>query len=308
VNPGASTPDQRDRALAHLSIGFIIDAATAGMAGLKTLDAILVMAVNQANIAPLTRDPDARVRYGALAAPAPDDERRPVSVSAVAASLTLPYETVRRRLRHLADEGICTLNDRGAVVPRAFLASDGYLASARALHERMWLFYRMADASGLIAPLPPSHYPVDAGVAVRGAIRLGSDYLLRAVETFVAHFGDMISGLIGMAVLCAALEPDGDDMGAPVTVTALATRLKIPIETVRRHAAGLVERGRLQRIRRGLAAPEALFADPVMTTLLRDNAGHVHRLFAGLAERGVIEAWERLRPAGPEASSAARGA
>jgi DNA-binding IscR family transcriptional regulator len=294
--------------LAHLSICFAIDAATGGMAGLKPLDAILVMAVNQANIAPLTRDPEARLRYGALAAPAPDEDRRPVSVSAVASSLALPYETVRRRLRHLADAGVCALSERGAVVPQAFLISPAYLESARALHERMWTFYREALAAGLVGDLPASRYPVDAGVAVRGAIRLGSDYLLRVAETFVAHFGDMLSALVGMAVLCASLGPDGQATDAPVTVTALAQRLQIPIETVRRHAVDLVGRGRLLRVRRGLAIPEELLAGPDLAVRFHDNAAHVHRLFAGLAERGVVDAWERLRPAGPEASPVARGA
>lgn len=304
----ATVGAERDRALAHLSLCFVLDAATGGMAGLKTLDAVLVMAINQANIAPLTRDPDARLRYGALDAPAPDAERRPVNVSAVATSLKLPYETVRRRLRRLAEAGACHVGERGAVVPQAFLGSPAYLDTARALHERMWTFYRDARAAGLVGELPASRYPIDAGVAVRGAIRLGADYLLRSTDGFVGYFGDLISGLTGMAVLCESLRSDGQVSGASITVTALAQRLRIPLETVRRHALDLVGSGRCVRRSRGLAVTEAMLAGPILGGLFHENAGHVHRLFAGLAERGVIEAWDRLRPAPREAQSAARGA
>ncbi len=71
------------------------------------------MAINQANNAPLTRDPEARARYGGLDALAPDGERRPVSINAVAASLGLPFETVRRRIRRLAAEQVCVAVGRG---------------------------------------------------------------------------------------------------------------------------------------------------------------------------------------------------
>ncbi|THD81255.1 MAG: hypothetical protein E7812_05015 [Phenylobacterium sp.] len=283
------------RRLAHLSLCFVIDSATNGMAGLKTLDAVLIMAVNQANIVPLTRDPDARSRYGALDAPAPDEERRPVSVSAVAASLRLPYETVRRRLKQLAAEGACTLTERGAVIPQEFLGSPAYLDTTRVLHERIWAFYREARDLGLIGELPPSRYPIDAGIPVRGAVRLVSDYLLRTSDMFVGYFGDLISGLVGMAVLCASTDPDG---ARPTHMSALAERLHLPLETVRRHALGLVEAGRCERHRQGLLITEATLAEPRLAGLFRDNAGHVQRLFAGLAERGVVDAWERLRPAG----------
>jgi hypothetical protein len=283
---------ERMRRLAHLSLSFVIDSACSGMAGLKTLDAVLVMAVNQANIAPLTRDPEARARYGALDAPAPDDDRRPVSVSAIATSLKLPYETTRRRLKQLAAEGVCTLSEAGAVVPQSFLASAAYLDTTRVLHERVWAFYRDVAATGLLAELPPSRYSVEAGIPVRGAVRLVADYLLRTSASFVDHFGDLVSGLVGMAVLCASTARVPEASRA----TALAERLQLPQETVRRHALELVERGRCVRSRQGLAVPEEMLAEGPLAELFRDNAVQVQRLFAGLAERGVVQAWELLRP------------
>jgi hypothetical protein len=303
IGEHSSDAVQRDRRLANLSLCFVVDAAASGMAGLETLDAILIMAINQANIAPLTRDPDARIRYGALDAPAPDEARRPVSINAVAASLKLPYETVRRRLRKL-DGAACHLSGDGAVVPEEFLVSPAYLNSVRVLHERVWSFYREVRAEGLMGELPPSRYSIETGIPVRGAARLIADYLLRATEVFVLRFDDLITALVAMALLCESTTP----RPAPASVTYVAKRLQLPIETVRRHALKLVDGGWCERDGKGLVFSAAALGQTAWTSLFRDNAANVHRLFAGLAERGVVEAWERLRPTGDVAAAAARPA
>jgi hypothetical protein len=40
---------------------------------------------------------------------------------------------------------------------------------------------------------------------------------------------------------------------------------------------------------------EEALARPGLRLLLADNAGNVQRLLAGLAERGVIQAWEAAK-------------
>jgi hypothetical protein len=201
---------------------------------------------------------------------------------------------VRRRLRHLAETGVCVLTESGAIVPQAFLASPAYLESCRILHERMWTFYREARAAGLVGSLPDSRYPVDAGVPVRAAIRLAADFLLRTTELVAIHFGDVISGLIGLSLLCTATGPEA--RRRPMTISALADRLAMPIETVRRHALDLAAQGRCHRERRGLVIAQEALDRPPLAHLLRENSAHAQRLFAGLAERGVVAAWERIRP------------
>ena len=134
---------ERMRRLAHLSLCFVIDSACSGMAGLKTVDAVLVMAVNQANIAPLTRDPDARIRYGALDAPAPDEDRRPVSVSAVAASLKLPYETTRRYVNMMVRDGQCERQGRRGVIIREQAFDEPGILNA--MWETLASFNRLAS-------------------------------------------------------------------------------------------------------------------------------------------------------------------
>src|SRR5262245_61715219 len=122
----AAPVSARDRQLAFLGFNFVLDLAGDGIPGLRPLESLLVMAVNQANIAPLTRDPEARARHGALEAPAPDESRRPVSVRAVATSMRMPYETTRRNIRRLEGQGVCVTTDAGVVVPASFMLTQDY--------------------------------------------------------------------------------------------------------------------------------------------------------------------------------------
>lgn len=289
-----STPtlaaEARARALIPMSGAFVLDQVACGMAGMDGRDAILVMAINQANIAPLTRDPEARLRYGGLESPAPDDERRPVSLSAIAHSLRLPYETVRRRARNLARSGAVELTPEGAIVPETFLASPGYLESVVTAHARLHLFYKEVTAAGLMEALPPSRYPTEPVVPIRASLRPLADYLLRTSENLVPIGGDLISGLAFLGLASAAADPP-----SPTASTArLARRLAMPHETVRRHLMKLAAEGWAVRTGRGFAVTDEILERPQWRTLVRDNAVNVQRLFTTLAERGVVEAWLRL--------------
>ena len=283
-----------DREIAHLSLNFVVELAAAGIAGLKPLDSVLVMAINQANIAPLTHDPAARSRYGALDAPAPDAERRPVSVRAVAASMRLPYETARRHVLRLAARGVCAISDEGAVVTEAFMRSEAYLEAARVGHERLFALHLDLRARGLLEPLPESNFPDEREPPIRGAVRLMSDYLLRTAEGVGARTGDLLSTLVLLPVLSAAAGAVEPDDAAGLRIAAIARRLHLPAETVRRHASGLVDAGLCAFGAAGLILADPSLTEPTWRNLLRDNAIAVQRLFAGLAERGVIDAWRRI--------------
>lgn len=276
--------------LAPLSGAFVLDQVAGGISGIDGRDAMLVMAINQANIAPLTRDPNARLRYGGLESPAPDEERRPVSLSAIAASLRLPYETVRRRARNLAAVHILEVSDHGAIVPETFLASPAYLGSVVAAHARLYKFYREVGAAGLMEALPPSRYPPEPTVPIRAALRPLADYLLRTTENLMALTGDLIGGLAFLGLASA-----GDRLPPPHSSTAdLARRMAMPHETVRRHLVELADGGWAVRAGRSFAVDAEILDRPGVRALFRDNAVNVQRLFTTLAERGVVEAWERL--------------
>ena len=294
---GASVdPAARDRQIAFFAFNFVSDMAAHGIPGLKPLEAVLLMAINQANIAPLTRDPAARSRYGALENAAPDEERRPVSVRAVAASMQLPYETARRNIRRLEAQGACVSAEAGVVVPTAFMTSQAYMEAARIGHDRTHSLYRTLAARGLLEPLPAANYQ-ESEPPIRGAVRLMSDYLLRSAEAIGARSGDLTAALVLLPLLAAAAGSEGAEP-APLSAGALARRTRAPAETVRRHVLALVEAGTCVSGPGGLELAPGLLEAPSWRGLLRENAIAVQRLFAGLAERGVIDAWEQMAAQG----------
>jgi DNA-binding Lrp family transcriptional regulator len=291
LNAAATPPlAEHEATLARLSYAFLLDEMANGVAGLSPLDALLVLAINQANIAPLTRDRTARARYGQLDAPAPDQERRPVSINAIAGSLGLPFETARRRIKGLAAAGVCAVSREGVVVPASFLASPAYLQSVLAGHERLRRFYVELKTAGLLEPLPAPNYGLEGSVPVRAAARLLSDYVLRASEGLMREAGNVTSTLLLVALVAGTLQDPGG--GRVPSMRALVQMLRLPSETVRRHLAQLTDAGLCEHVRAGFVAPPQALAGPRFARLLVDNAANVQRLMSGLAERGVILAWD----------------
>ncbi|ODT89625.1 MAG: hypothetical protein ABS78_02040 [Phenylobacterium sp. SCN 70-31] len=288
-------PSPRVWSLARLSLGFTLDEVAAGLAGLDPMDALLVLAINQANIAPLTRDPDARRAYGGLEHAAPDSVRRPATVNAIANSLGVPFETARRRLKRLEAAGVCQVSpSAGVMVPEAWLTSPAYLDSVRAAHERLVKLYADLLAADLLDPLPPAAYAVDDGVPMRGAARLIADFILRSVENLHRVAGDLTSALALLAVLDAALEPaDSAVRHGAASASSLARRAGLPGETMRRHLVMLIETGVCARTAQGVTVAPDLLSRPHIQALIEEHAADLQRLFAGLAERGVVAAWER---------------
>jgi len=99
--------------------------------------------VAQATVAANTAHLDALMgegwRYAAIDQPPPDEVREPTSVSALAKSLGLPYETLRRQVRRLIDAGVCIRVDGGLIVPMAVVeqpaAARAMLANVRYVRE-----------------------------------------------------------------------------------------------------------------------------------------------------------------------------
>ena len=78
-------------------------------------------------------------RYAGIDQPPPDEVRRPVSVSAIARSLGVPYETLRRQVRRLIEAGVCLRVDGGLIIPTAAVerpaAAQAMLANVRHVRE-----------------------------------------------------------------------------------------------------------------------------------------------------------------------------
>jgi DNA-binding Lrp family transcriptional regulator len=305
-------PHTSIRVAARLANAFALDLVKLGGFGRDVIDGLLLCAISQANVAQITRSPELQRRYATLDQPPPDELRRPVSISAIANSLRIPFETARRRIGALIELGIIRTEPKGVVIPTAPLASPFYRMAATAHYELVRSLYFRLRGLGLLddLPRPPAEAFDPDNPPVRLVVRLSSDYLLRLAEPITEYFGDLVTGLIFMDIVHANTEHLGDHQGGepdedwaaeafvpdaerrPVRVVTLAQRLGIPHETVRRRLARLVADDRCERIGDGYRVPSRVLAREGVVRYMVDNQSHLHRLFTGLADFGVLTEWE----------------
>lgn len=301
------------RAAARLANGFALDLVKLGGFGRDVIDGLLMMAISQANVAQITRSVELQRRYATLDQAPPDELRRPVSISAIANSLRIPFETARRRINALTDSGIVETARRGVIIPAGPLNSPFYRMGAEANYGLVRRLYFRLRGVGLLENLPrPNGPPFDPdNPPVRLVIRLSSDYLLRLAEPVSQHMGDLVTGLILMDMIHANTEhlpdteagaPDGgwsaegfvpDRARRPVRVASLAERLGIPQETVRRHVQRLIDADQCERKEDGYLVPARILARAPFVRFMLDNQSHLYRMYAGLADFGVLPEWER---------------
>lgn len=301
------------RVAGRLANGFALDLVKLGGFGRDVIDGLLLCAISQANVAQITRNPELQRTYATLDQAPPDELRRPVSVSAIANSLRLPFETTRRRIAALAGLGVVVQTPRGVIVPTAPLSSPFYRIGTEANYNLVRNLYFRLRGIGLLQDLPkptwpdfdPEHPPM------RLVIRLSSDYLLRLAEPIGQYVGDLVTGLILMDLIHANTEhlPDTeggeagegwdaagfvpDSQRKPVRATLLAQRLGIPHETVRRHLNRLATRDLCERNGDGYLVTARILTRGPFVQYMTDNQSHLHRLYAQLADFGVLTEWER---------------
>lgn len=294
------------RLVGRLSIAFILDFIEMGRGDRPLIDGLLLVAVVQANVMQAVREPELQRAHGPYEAPLPDELRRPVSVSAIANSLRLPYETVRRRIGQLAREGLCVVTPAGVYVPQQALSSPAHMAGAFAAYERLRAFYYRLRDLDVLPEFPAQAEPAEPDVLVRAILQLFADYFLRTVDAVTQNVDDLVGGLVLLGIFRANTEhiPDteqgGEEPGQhvpvslrrPVSATALADRLRLPRETVRRHVARLLADGRCERAPGGLV----ITPRPLWLPVVGENQAHLRRMFAGLAQLGVLSAWDEARP------------
>ena len=84
---------------------------------------IVALTIISANTAYLdTRGGEGR-RYAGIDEPLPDEARRPISIKGIADSLSLPYETVRRRVERMLEANACVRVQRGVIIPAVLLST-----------------------------------------------------------------------------------------------------------------------------------------------------------------------------------------
>ena len=206
--------------------------------------------------------------HGQVTAP----RRGPVGVRELSRELGMPYETVRRRVGVLVQIRRLIARKGGLVVPAAVQRSRRVTEFLRKIYveaARMLVALTRIDAAAFA---PRSQRPAVTGRLTKEqtAIAMAAARLLLAAIRAMRAFwsDDLTKGLVFTAIWTANVKhvtntapaashsilPDSQRL--PVSGLAISRSLRLPYETVRRHASALVREGICTRAAgRGLVAP-----------------------------------------------------
>jgi len=225
------------------------------------------------------------------------------SIRALARFLDLPYPTVRRHAQELVRSGRCSVVAGGLAVPSSIrrnrtttaMLRKIYLNAARLLVDLSRIGFVNLAASALRAPRSRQQVRQQKIITIEATSRL-----LAAVRLVQDVFqGDVIKGLVYTAIWTANVRhvtgsietlstptvlPDA--LRLPVSVLAIASSLRLPYETVRRHTDALLRAGTCERLgRRGLIVPARIHQAATPTTARVYE--HAAELVANLRRAGV---------------------
>lgn len=312
-----STPISTLRFALRAANNFVIDGLRSYQSRGDFTDALILATLVQSNSALISADPALQRRYATLESVAPDSLRRPISINAIAGSLGLPFETVRRRIKRMIADGVAEAAPEGIRLLGANLRSPHHRAMLDDAYATVRAFYERLKASGCLElmNLPPQNGPGWSPEAppVRIVRRVASDYLLRMMEHLLPNFPSLSRAFIVLAVVRLntlalpdserggeGLSPDDfvpDSHRRPARASEVAILLGLPHETVRRHLAALVEEERCVRVRDGFIVPAATLARPNVINAWGANFRHLTRMFAELSELGVLALWDEAQTA-----------
>lgn len=299
---------QAKRLSTRLSNAFVLDLVKLGAHGRDIIDPLIRAALMHTGVSQVMKDPELQVRYATFDCDVPEALRRPASVNSLAASLSIPFETVRRRINAFAAEGACVAQERGFVVPELVTSSPFFHMACAIQHAKLMGLHAQLLEAGAIEPSPPASRDWDSP-PVRLAGRFVAEFVLRYRELIAPHLPDVVSSAVFMDMLAINLEAlpltgdgglgDGfdDEARTPATGGQIGQRLGIPDETVRRHVLSLIERGYAARTARGLIVPGALLAGEAFERLFTDNHRNVVRLCSQLAGYDALRPVDQAAPA-----------
>lgn len=264
----------------------------------SAIDVLLMLAIAQANLAPMARDPEFQKTYSGLDASPPDEMRRPARVRSIAVSLGVPQETARRRVASLVEAGILVMRDDGVIMPQAFTNSPRALQTAIDTWAVFTTFYANLRRAGALAPVEPA--PSDAPPPLRQMMRLWTNHFLRLIEALLPMVGDPFA----VVMLFAILDGGQASEGKSVSASAIARTLGLPFESVRRNALRIADNGLCQKVGRGYLISTELMEEPRWRAFSERHAQVLMRFFAAMREQNLLGWWEaqyRQSEGGPAA-------
>jgi DNA-binding Lrp family transcriptional regulator len=234
----------------------------------------------------------------------PNEARRPVSMARLAESLGLPFETTRRIVQRLVDQGTCVRVEGGVIIPKstaqrpditaAVTANVGYARKfVRDLQAVGFAEAALFDGAELGAEAPQDSF------AARVIARLSAQYLLRVCHLIAEVYGDIRYGVVAQTIIAANTahldwrggdgwryahieEPPPDEVRRPIRIARLSESLGLPFETVRRYVRRLVDDGSCVQVKGGLIVPRDVQQRPAAIRGAVANVGYVRKLVRDL--------------------------
>ena len=258
---------------------------------------LVAQAINTANAAHLNVHTEEGRVAGGLDGVIPDGMRRPIGIARLADSAGVPFESTRRIVQRLVDEGVCVRVDGGVIVPSARAARPETVRTVTANAGYVRKLARDLEAVGLVEVAPAARERlVDDGAQELALARLvarrSAAYLLRAVGLLAETYGDIRTGILAQTIVVANTayldtrngggrryagvdENPPDELRRPISVARLAESLGGSFETKRRHVQRLIDDGICIRVDGGLIVPGAVLETPKAVSAMLVNVGYV---------------------------------
>jgi hypothetical protein len=281
---------------------------------------LLAQAIHTANTAHLDPRTEAGRRIAGPDGILPDDLRRPVSVSRLAESAGLPFESTRRIVQGLVSAGHCVRVEDGVITPGSTLRrpEQAHMTMANLGYTRKFVQdlqgFGLVDASA--SAWTRLSEETSEVVLARSVARVTSAYILRALELLARRDGDIRAGIVEQTIFTANTahldtrpseglryaaidDPPPDEVRRPVSIARLADSLGLPYETVRGQAHRLVRAGLCLRVEGGLIVPRAVLDRPGAVSVNLANVAHVRKLVWDLQRFRASVSPDEMRSGAP---------
>ena len=211
---------------------------------------------------------DAAARPGSTVKPAGG-----ISVSAIAASLDQPFETARRHVNALIDDGLCERRGPRVVVRRDMFDRPAVRQLLQDQHDILLRFIANVAAAGIALPVAHERDGDNPLATVAAAIDLSlaaceygaplfeSWLQMRVLNAVFAGNTRQITANADLSRYFAFEAPTPPNaLLIPVTPAEVARVLDLSVATARRHVRAAIDAGLLERRRSGVVYTEKMLA------------------------------------------------
>ncbi|WP_310303177.1 hypothetical protein [Sphingomonas sp. BE270] len=246
------------------------------------------------------------------AADPPDS--RAISINSLAASLSRPFETVRRHVNALIAQEVVARTPSGVVALASGLQRPEMVEMSMTAHDA---FVRLVeDLQAFDLPMPSQRVTSLYHPAV--GVRAAADIMLAVADNNRGLHQEWINLVLYSTILCAnarayTYDPElarryadqfrvpPDSLRRPLRVSALARTLRLPYATVQRRVERLVADGRVKKARGGLLVSEEWLNLPSSVAVSVGSYQNIRRILAAATAAGFpiaspAQAYVRGRP------------